>query len=367
CILELSGKINPKKMPSGLRLLNSEGKTVWSLFDIKNGKYKNASSFYERINVKKGSYSLKGASIKNFSFSNAGGELHVKEDENGNFTQYFLIPGKKNNRSSIFLIPADSSSAPKAPKVPRAPVAPADVSRAPVAPIDVSRAPDAQTATPANPATPAIPAAPAPPADPDNVTEAEKLKLKKLEKQLKKKELRMRKLEAKEKKELEKQEAKLIAKEKHLIELKVKEHKKMEKEGKAQKIRMEKQETKLKAKEKLLKEQEKKEHKRMKKGLKAQQIQLEKQEAKLKAHEMELRMEEKKLKKESKFLDNIVNELQKDGLLKRSKKIHFSISPNSLKINGKKQPASLFKKYKGLISNFKGKNWNGKDEFHIQK
>ncbi|MCP4151542.1 MAG: M56 family metallopeptidase, partial [bacterium] len=176
CILELSGKINPKKMPSGLRLLNSDGKTVWSLFDIKNGKYKNASSFYERIDVKKGSYSLKGASIKNFSFSNAGGELHVKKDKKGNFTQYFLIPGKKNNRSSIFLIPADSPAAPKTPKTPKAPKAPAEV----------HEAPETQTAEPAPLATPAPPAAPAPPADPDNVTEAEKLKLKKLEKQLKK-------------------------------------------------------------------------------------------------------------------------------------------------------------------------------------
>ena len=61
----------------------------------------------------------------------------------------------------------------------------------------------------------------------------------------------------------------------------------------------------------------------------------------------------------------IARELKKDGLIKDTRDFSFLLSNKKLKVNGKKQPAYVFKKYQELYERLTGSELNGKSKYQI--
>jgi beta-lactamase regulating signal transducer with metallopeptidase domain len=125
-----------------------------------------------------------------------------------------------------------------------------------------------------------------------------------------------------------------------------------------QEAQMRKQEEKMRVQETEVRKQEVK--------MREQEAQLRKQEVKLRAKEAELRVIEKEMQEQmDRFTEVLVNELMRDQLISAKDDYEFQFKYGKLYVNGKKQPDTLYKKYKNLYEKTTGKKLNEDGNFRI--
>jgi beta-lactamase regulating signal transducer with metallopeptidase domain len=125
-----------------------------------------------------------------------------------------------------------------------------------------------------------------------------------------------------------------------------------------QEVEMRKQEEKMRVQETEMRKQEAK--------MREQETQMRKQEEKMRVEEAEMRKQEAEMKEQmDRFTEVLVNELMRDQLISARDDYEFQFKYGKLYVNGKKQPGTVYKKYKNLYEKTTGKKLNEDGNFRI--
>jgi len=144
------------------------------------------------------------------------------------------------------------------------------------------------------------------------------------------------------------------------------EMRKQEEKLRLQEAEMQKQQETLKSKQEELMRVQETEMRKQEAKMREQEAQLRKQEAKLRAKEAELREIEKEMKMQMEHLMEVLtNELLRDQLITDIEDFELQFKKGKLYINGKKQPDTVYKKYKDLYEQTSGKKLNEDSGFRI--
>jgi bla regulator protein BlaR1 len=182
----------------------------------------------------------------------------------------------------------------------------------------------------------------------------QEIEMRKHEEEMRKQEVEMHK----EAEEMRKQEVEMRAQEEKMREHEA-QMRKQEIEMQAQEEELRKQEAEMKKQEIEMQAQEEK--------MREHEAQMRKQEEEMQKHEAEIRKQEEKLRKQEEFIMKVlVKELLHDKLIADAGEFEFLFKDGELYINGQKQPAAVYKKYRELYEKASGRPLESK-EFRIVK